>query len=192
MLGFRSIRFDPRHLPKFIGAAMRGLNYRLAHLFAVVPAVLCPGSAWARPVRNPAQLPFDRPTILDGVEIVCTGVSLEARRNPAWQDYGLKVEVAGKGGQYLGDETVRVSKDGKPVLVAICGGPWILFKLAPGRYRIDATEEGETASSAAYVPATGQGRIILRFPTLGNDVGPPAVNGAVPSPESKSTAPAQP
>jgi hypothetical protein len=62
---------------------MRGLNYRLVHLFAVVLAILCAGSAGAQPVQNPAQLPFDRPTILDGVEIVCTGVGLEARQNPS-------------------------------------------------------------------------------------------------------------
>jgi hypothetical protein len=151
---------------------------RRAHLLAAVLAASGAGSAWAQPAQNPARLSFDQPAILDGVEIVCTGVGLEARQNPSWQEYGLKVEVAGKGGQYLGDETVRLSKDGTPPLAAICEGPWILFKLAPGRYRIDATEEGETASSAAYVPATGQGRINLRFPTLGNDAGPPADNGA--------------
>jgi hypothetical protein len=171
---------------------MTRLIYQLANLLALF--TLFAGSAWAQPIQNPVQLPFDQPASVDGIETVCTGVSLEARQNPSWQAYGLKVEVAGKGGQYLGDVTVRVSKDGKPVLAAVCGGPWILFKLPPGRYRIDAAEEGQTAASAAFVPNAGQGRIILRFPTLGNEVGnktgAPAGNGTDPQPEPKNPEPA--
>ena len=166
--------------------------YQLANL--PVLFALFAGSASAQPVQNPVQLPFDQPTSVDGIETVCTGVGLEARQNPSWQAYGLKVEVAGKGGQYLGDVTVRVSKDGKPVLAAVCGGPWLLFKLSPGRYQIDAAEEGQTAASAAFVPTTGQGRIILRFPTLGNEVGnktgAPAGDGTDAQPEPKNLEPA--
>ncbi|HXJ00692.1 MAG TPA: hypothetical protein VNH44_05675 [Micropepsaceae bacterium] len=115
-------------------------------------------------------MPFDKPTDIGGVETVCTGVSLDAREEPGWNAYPLKVELAGKGGQYLGDAHLLVAKDGKRVVELTCGGPWILFKLLAGRYQIEATIENKTASSAAYVPASGQGRIILRFPDMGGEL----------------------
>ena len=141
------------------------------HAAGYLAALLAAGALVQGVTRAEAQpanaMPFDIPVTIDGVEIVCTGVGLEARGEPRWAAYPLKVEFAGKGGQYLGNVHIAVSKDGKGVVEADCGGPWMLFKLPAGRYQAQATIEGQTSSSAAYVPATGQGRIILRFPQLG-------------------------
>jgi hypothetical protein len=115
-------------------------------------------------------LPLDTPQQVKGIETVCTGVGLEAREDPRWVAYSLKIEIAGKGGQYLGDVHVTVAKGSADGLSLDCGGPWLLFKLSAGRYQITATTEGISATSAAYVPATGQGRIILRFPELGGEL----------------------
>ncbi|HEX3486462.1 MAG TPA: hypothetical protein VHT51_15470 [Micropepsaceae bacterium] len=115
-------------------------------------------------------LPLDAPQQVKGVDTVCTGVGLEARQDPRWAAYSLKIEIAGKGGQYLGDVHVTVAKDSADVLALDCGGPWVLFKLPAGRYQVTAMTEGTSATSAAYVPATGQGRIILRFPELGGEL----------------------
>lgn len=108
-------------------------------------------------------LAMDTPTSIAGVETVCTGVSLDARQDPRWTAYGLKVEIAGAGGKYLGSEAVTLRKDGKALLDVDCSGPWILFRLLPGRYNVEARIGGQTVSSTAFVPADGQGRIILRF-----------------------------
>ena len=124
--------------------------------------------------QAPVILPPDRPMAIGAVEAVCTGVSLDARENPRWAAYPLKVEIAGRGGQYLGDVAVTLSQDGKILAALRCDGPWTLFRLPPGRYHVEARTEGKTASSDAYAPAQGQGRIILRFPDLGNVVTPPA------------------
>src|SRR5689334_10142480 len=102
----------------------------------------------ALPVAAPAQefgtLVSDTPTRTANIEVVCTGVGLDARQNPAWADHPLKIEVAGRGGQYLGDVHLSLSKT-----------------------------EDRTVSSGAFVPAAGQGRIILRFPELGGAMSPP-------------------
>jgi hypothetical protein len=144
------------------------LNARLARYLAVS---LAAGALIFEAGRAPAQtegpLPLDNPTEISGVETVCTGVGLEARSDERWNAYSLKVELAGKGGQYLGDVRVMVSKDNKAILATTCGGPWLLFKLPAARYQVDATIENKTVSSSAYVPMSGQGRIILRFPELG-------------------------
>jgi hypothetical protein len=76
----------------------------------------------------------------------------------------LKVEIAGAGGHYLGDVTIHLKKDGAAILSASCDGPWILFRLPPGRYQVEAAINGRSVASSANVPASGQGRIILRFP----------------------------
>ena len=124
----------------------------------------------------------DTPTRLAGIEAVCTGVSLDARENTAWGAYPLKIEVAGRGGQYLGDVRLILSQQNKTLAALTCGGPWILFRLPAGRYQVEAQTEGRTVSSPAFVPVTGQGRIILRFPELGGQI-------PLPASETKSTEP---
>lgn len=109
------------------------------------------------------DLVLDRPTMVANIEAVCTGAGLDAREDPRWSAYGLKVEVAGEGGKYLGSESVALRKDGNSLLTVTCAGPWLLFRLPPGRYEVEARVGSQTASSAAFVPLEGQGRIILRF-----------------------------
>jgi hypothetical protein len=131
----------------------------------------------ALPVAAPAQefgtLVSDTPTRTANIEVVCTGVGLDARQNPAWADYPLKIEVAGRGGQYLGDVHLSLSQKDKTLATLTCAGPWILFRVPTGRYQVEAKTEDRTVSSGAFVPAAGQGRIILRFPELGGAMSPP-------------------
>ena len=122
------------------------------------------------PARAASRLEPDKPLQVGGLEAVCTGIGSEARQDPRWQAYPLKVEVAGKGGQYLGDVTLSLQQGGKELVAVQCEGPWILFRLPAGRYDIEAQTEGRTAKSGAFVPASGQGRIILRFPDTGGQI----------------------
>ncbi len=119
-----------------------------------------------------AVLPLDTPMTVGNVEAVCTGVGQESEASPEWNAYPLKVVVAGKGGQYLADEQVAVSEHGQDVVRVACGGPWVLFKLAPGNYRVNATLDGENTSSVAHAPTHGQDRVVLRFSDLGGATGP--------------------
>jgi hypothetical protein len=140
---------------------MQGVIITLAGLLLTLPAM----------AQGFTTVPPDRPVSMGDVEAVCTGASLNARENPAWASYPLRVEIAGKGGQYLGDVHLSLSQNDKTLAEVACDGPWILFRLAAGRYRLEAQTEGKTTSSNAYVPASGQGRIILRFPDLGGEIG---------------------
>ena len=125
-------------------------------------SILAANSAWAA-----EKLQGDAPRQIRDVEAVCTGVGLDSRQDPRWQSYPLRIEIAGQGGQYLGDVALTVSRDDKDVVSVQCDGPWILFRLPPGRYQIQAETEGRTVRSMALVPTTGQGRVILRFSELG-------------------------
>lgn len=143
--------------------------------FAMVAllCVLMPASA-----QEMVSLAPDTPTKVGDVDAVCTGIGLEARQNPAWGAYPLKIEIAGRGGQYLGDVSLTLSRDGRGLASVHCDGPWILFRTAPGHYQLEARTEGKVATSAAFVPASGQGRVILRFPDLGGEVGPAPAGAA--------------
>lgn len=114
----------------------------------------------------------DTPTQVGTVEVVCTGVGSTARQNPAWKAYPLKIEVTGRGGQFLADVRLTLTQKDQTVASVHCDGPWLLFKLPSGRYRVEAETEGRKEASSALVPATGQGRVILRFPDLGGEVSP--------------------
>ena len=108
-------------------------------------------------------LPAGLPVQIHGIEVACTGESLDVRRDPRWGDFPLKIEFAGPGGLYVGGETVSVSQPDKEILRVVCGGPWLLLRLPPARYDVSATLDGQTAKSAAFVSKKGQGHIILRF-----------------------------
>lgn len=143
-------------------------NKKCRDLLAICAAVML-----VIPARAANRLDPDKPLQLGGLEAVCTGIGSEARQDPRWQAYPLKVEVAGKGGQYLGDVTLSLQQGGKELVAVQCEGPWILLRISPGRYQIEAQTEGKVAKSAAIVPVTGQGRIILRFPDTGGEIAPP-------------------
>lgn len=110
------------------------------------------GTAYAQSVPS---LPLGTPTDVNGVEAACTGVSEDERSDPRWDAYGLKIVLAGKGGQFLGDADVTVAKGGQAVVSVHCAGPWVLFKLPPARYDISAMINGESEKAVAYVSASG-------------------------------------
>ena len=135
---------------------MQRIKVFLAMLLAF--GTTLPGPAWGA-----QKLPMDEPVRVNNVDIVCTGESLDMRGDPRWNDYALKIEFAGPGGQYVGGETANIAQNGKDLLNVTCAGPWLLFQLPPGRYDVTAKLGEQEARSAAFVSKHGQGHIILRF-----------------------------
>ena len=138
---------------------------RAQEYLILLPMILLarPAAAQELAPESAQQLAMDTPTQIGGIEAVCTGVGLDARQDSRWAAYGLKVEIAGTGGRYLAEETLAIRQGGKVLLTAGCKGPWMMFRLPPGRYEVEARLGEQAATSAAFVPASGQGRIILRF-----------------------------
>ena len=137
---------------------MHGIKVHCAVVLSFISVIpLCP--AWGA-----EGLPVDQPVQVRGIEVACTGESLNLREESRWDDFALKIEFVGRGGQYVGGETVSIYKAGKRILNVVCSGPWLLLRLPPARYDVSATLEGQSAKSAAFVSKKGQGHIILRFP----------------------------
>jgi hypothetical protein len=132
-------------------------------------AVLAGGIAgYYWPARADSYVPMDNPISINGVQTVCTGIGDEAQHDPRWLAYPIRVEFSNGGAQYLSGAHVVLSAAGGKTLAALdCAGPWVLFKLDPGDYKVDATllnnQGGGTQSATVSPSATGQKRVVLDF-----------------------------
>ena len=129
------------------------------------------------------RLAVNEPGVIDGIETVCGGVSLNDRKDTRWRGYSLRLEFVGKGGQYLGDETVTVKGNEHEISVG-CQGPWVLMKLPAGSYDVaaDVADAGQKAAKVR-VPARGQAVSYFRFPNAGGETTrTPRVASLVPMP----------
>ena len=112
-------------------------------------------------------IPMDTPTVIGGVETVCTGIGVTQRQNPQWATYPVRVEFANAGAQHvLGAHVDLMTGAGKPLASLDCHGPLVLFRLEPGSYKVMASlfsQPGGTASATFTSPRTGQKRVVLTF-----------------------------
>ena len=136
----------------------------------ITKALLLASAFGIAPALSAETLIPDQPMMIDGIETVCTGTSLANRQDPKWRAYTLRVEFVGKGGQYLGDEQIRVTGNEFDVTVQ-CQGPWMSMKLPSGTYHIaaDVAAAGHMEMNVR-VPASGHRVVIMRFPNAGGEV----------------------
>ena len=133
-------------------------------------AAILVGSAFGAGVAfAQSEAPMDGQLMtISGVETVCTGTTTDVRADPQWQAYPFHLEVAGKEGQYLGDEKVTVSGNGHLVSVQ-CSGPWVLMKLPAGSYKVSLDVPGGGHQDVTMrVP----GRTVVHFQNAGGEVAP--------------------
>jgi hypothetical protein len=143
-----------------MGRAMKPL------LIAVLSASAL-SMAHAQDITKAPPLPFDSPVSMRAMEAVCTGIGADARNDPRWATYPLRIELVGRAGQYLGQAEVTLAQNDEAIIGVQCGGPWLLVRLPPGMYDVTATVQNVSKMGRVTVPATGQGRLILRFPEFG-------------------------
>jgi hypothetical protein len=127
-----------------------------------------PAFALAAAEQTPAQeLPVDKATVVQGVEVACTGMA-ETRLDPKWTAFPVRVEFSNGKAEYLTDAEIRVTTaKGKPVLHVSCAAPWVLLKTPPGQYHVFArllSSEAKERSAPFTTPKTGQIRVVLAFP----------------------------
>jgi hypothetical protein len=123
------------------------------------------GFAWPSQAQSYAAM--DNPITINGVDTVCTGVGDEAQHDPRWAAYPIRVEFSNGGAQYLSGAHVALSSGGKTLAALDCAGAWVLFKVPPGSYRVEASllnnQGGGVRSAEFSPPAHGQKRVELQF-----------------------------
>lgn len=135
----------------------------LAALAAIIGCTAIPALA--------DPLPMDTPVTVDGVATVCTGIGEDAQNDPRWKAYPIRVEFSNGTAQYIAGARVTLADaHGKTLVSVDCSGSWVLFQLAPGKYKVSASlldHPNEPARSASFSPpANGQKRVVLEFKTL--------------------------
>ena len=112
-------------------------------------------------------VPADQPTEVNGYEVACSGVGDEARVDPRWPAFAVKIEFANNAAEYLSDIDVSVADAAGEALFHVrCETPWLLAKLPAGKYTVAGTYEGITKTAKLTAPASGQARIVIRFPEV--------------------------
>jgi hypothetical protein len=137
---------------------------------ALLGAVLASAAsaAWA---HHATMMPVNIPMLAGDVSTVCTGIGLDAREDPRWKDYPLRIEIAGKEGQYLGDAVVEITGGELNEELALrCSGPWVLVDVPAGRYdvTVHAGHEGPLKHAKVTVGDT-QKRLVMHFPNMGGE-----------------------
>ena len=120
--------------------------------------------------------------------MACGGVGSDERRELASRVAGANLSLEmfiEKGGEYVADVDVKLQPLGsrEPAISMRTDGPICYLRVAPGRYRIEATFEGITRSATATVAAAKPVRVALAFP---KSVGDRQTDAA--SPEEKAQA----
>lgn len=135
----------------------------------VVVAAVFAASAGVR-AGDVQKLPPDEPTVVNGLDLVCTGVGEDARNDPRWRAYPVRIEFANADAQYLSDAVLAVATaDGEQLFEVTCDSPWILARLQPGKYVLAATYEGIVKTEKFTAPKSGQARFVVRFPEVPGD-----------------------
>lgn len=156
---------------------MRAPNIRGVWVACTLGA--CIASALIQPAFAQAQampLKLDQPAMVSDTEVACAGVGTKSRDDPRWAAYPLKLEFAVPNGAFLGKSTVMVSGKGeRPPITVQCDGPWVLFRLPPGQYAVNANVSDGAASKSATVdvPASGQRAVTMIFPSIAAAISSP-------------------
>ncbi|MDH2235537.1 carboxypeptidase-like regulatory domain-containing protein [Pigmentiphaga sp. GD03639] len=101
----------------------------------------------------------------NGIAYVTGGVGQdESAAIRGMKDYSLRVLAAAKSGEYVADVRVAIrDSGGKDVLSVTTQGPYLLARLAPGDYRIDAEYGSARQSRQVRVPASGRAEVSFYF-----------------------------
>lgn len=116
------------------------------------------------------------PQTQGSVSFVSGGVGLDEseRMKQLASQYPLELLFVSKGNpnQYLNDVKVQIKDSaGKVVLDTTSRGPFLLAKLAPGRYTISAESEAGAKRQSVQV-GTKKQRVMFMWPTTGETAGP--------------------
>jgi len=76
--------------------------------------------------------------------------------------YNLKLELAARNGEYLSDVEVRITDArGNKVLESTVDGPWLFARLAPDKYKVEATSDNRTFAKWVRVNGQHMARVVL-------------------------------
>jgi hypothetical protein len=151
-------------------------------VLAIGSVALAAGTATAQ-LRSEGETAQNRPYVSGGATIEDVE-ALEQERN----DYRLwLVTAAAVSGAWLaGAQTVVRDSRGNVVLDTVLSGPYLMVDLAPGRYTIDVTHEGQRRTQNVNVGASGTRQVVMYFDSPA-EVSPEMPDRSVAPPEGAAS-----
>lgn len=110
-----------------------------------------------------------------GVEYVAGGIGLDESQemSAAAAKWPLTLEFAarsGRGAEYLADVDVHIlDAQGREVLATTADGPYLLARLSPGHYKVEATAEGDKLTQRVTVQKGRAARVAFIWPRSANE-----------------------
>lgn len=129
---------------------------------------ICLGLFIATSILRPSLgFAADEEKTYQGISYACTGVG-ESKEDPKWSGYPLKLMFTAGTRAYVSEVKVTIKDSGgSTVLQVDCDSPWLLARLKPGSYSVNAQADGGgTKTASVTVPASGQNSLAIRFPEI--------------------------
>lgn len=101
-----------------------------------------------------------------GVAFMSGGVGLDEREEIArWESsFNVKIVTATQGaGAFIASVHVDIHRGEELVFDRTMDGPWLLLRMAPGRYVVTANADGRLRRAQLAVSATGRTTLVLRW-----------------------------
>jgi hypothetical protein len=92
---------------------------------------------------------------------VSATANASCRESAAGAAHALQLTLIDSTGAAVRDARVLLTRGGAPVAAARCRSAWLMFDVAPGRYRIDAVSGHAIKVRTVDVPSGGHTRIAL-------------------------------
>jgi len=102
----------------------------------------------------------DRPFVSGGVS---QGELADLRTKQPFFSLSLLTAARGSGAHLAGVRVRIVDGQGKPVLETEMDGPYLLVDLLPGKYQLEAVNEGETQKRSLTLREGNAQRVVLYF-----------------------------
>jgi hypothetical protein len=145
--------------------------------FAFVLAGIASNPGFAQSGSDPSSTPAALPALQSQgqTEFLTGGIGADEseailREARTWPLVLQLVQNAPTHAAYISDVRVTIKDgSGKIILDTITEGPFLLVKLAPGKYSIDASYESKTLHRDVSIGKGGSNKIMLLWPAPGNE-----------------------
>lgn len=146
-----------KHLSKALAA-----GFAVANIAAVIPSYAAMGTTVLPPEKTEAGIVYRTGGV--GKDEVAAFKKIESQ-------YPLVIEFLGKPAEdgmhaeYLAGIKVTITKehDAKPALATTATGPFLMAKLAPGKYKVTAEYGGKTHERTVEIHAKRTERIVFEW-----------------------------
>ncbi|HEU4854499.1 MAG TPA: hypothetical protein VFS89_04330 [Nitrosospira sp.] len=150
-----------------------------ATVFAFVLAGVASSSGFAQAGSDPSSTPAALPSVQSQgqTEFLTGGIGADESEAILQQarSWPLVLELAQNGparAAYISDVRVTIKDgSGNVILDTVTEGPFLLVRLAPGRYSLDASYESKTLHRDVSIGEGGSNKIILLWPAPGKEGG---------------------